>query len=531
MKNSFYLVIPKQKNEPQRLKEFEAKSLRQWLDELPTANLSLATRLIHDFVVELNTIAMPSQLRLDVLEKITPSVHNIEDYLQARLIKTGFPKDANEEKIFSVLISIQKQCAIGYWAVLKELTHRDAGWFKGQNTTLPIQRCIKKLGHIVLSHFIMRMPVPDWVWIDIHSLYKLNENTQNNSVNVVKHFKQRVTAYTPEDCYKQILLFSLADATGLRQKQIPQAYDFIESIAEMVSLKHTPVMQQSQQCMILTDEDKPPYFQTNINSNNDSSVLYLDLTRLYKFMAQQENAALKSDSGFLKPLFGQRDQPSKAPRELLYYLQQRWLGIELHGSVLFTDRFDRYIAIGLSATYDLKNMLSVNDDINHENKEGIRAQSTSDRLLSAVFKESDVLSVGSLISFKKKDEPESSRSLGVVNKVGVINQTGKITFAVHLLASRFDMITCKRRQTDENVEAQKGIFYTIKKATGDKTYVITDYFMFEDNDVVDVFMGQKYFPVIMKNRKNISLGYWQFECQRIAEQVMPEQIKKGYDFI
>jgi hypothetical protein len=37
----------------------------------------------------------------------------------------------------------------------------------------------------------------------------------------------------------------------------------------------------------------------------------------------------------------------------------------------------------------------------------------------------------------------------------------------------------------------------------------------------------------LKNRKNVGLGYWQFECVRIKEKKkhMPTTHKKGYDFI
>jgi hypothetical protein len=509
--------------------------LQQWLDELPAANLSLATRLIHDFVMELNTLAMPSQLRLDVLERIEPHVRMIEEYLQGRLIKFGFPKDENEQRIFDVLVSIEKECAIGYWTVLKELTHRDASWFKGKNTALTLQRCINKLGRIITSHFIMRVSVPDWVWIDLHSLFKLSVTTNNNAVKVTQHFDQFAKTQSPDACYKQILLLHLADPTGLMQKEIPRVYDFAGSIATLVSFKRVPVMNQDIQCMILTDEDKPPYFQDDVDSEVDSFRLYLDFTKLYKFLNQQEKLSNRTDTGFLNTMFGLNKQISRLPADLLSYLQQRWFGVELQGSPLFVDRLDRYIAIGLSATYDIKSVSDIATDeadaSEQEKNEQLVAQSASDRLLSAVFKEPGVLSVGSLVSFRKKYEPECNRALGIVNKLSVVNQAGKIAFGVQLLADRFYAVVCRQRHAIGNNPPQKGVYYSTKELSSEKNYVITDYFMFEDNDVVDLTIGREDFPVMMKNRKNIGLGYWLFECQRIVEQAKLEQAKKGYDFI
>jgi hypothetical protein len=48
-----------------------------------------------------------------------------------------------------------------------------------------------------------------------------------------------------------------------------------------------------------------------------------------------------------------------------------------------------------------------------------------------------------------------------------------------------------------------------------------------------MFMNSEDFPVVLSNRKNVGLGYWQFECRRVAEKVktVSPQAKKGYDFI
>ena len=184
MKNSFFLITPTQQNNPQRLKEFKDKALQQWISELPTANPGLATQLLHDFLRDFNAIEMTTQLRLDALEMLSPSVHTLEDYLRSRLIKAGFPKEDNDKKILNVLVEIEKEFTIGYWMVLKELTKRDVGWFQGKNTALAIQRSIKRLSSIVVSHFIMGMPIPDWVWIDLHSLYNLSVTIKNSTTKV-----------------------------------------------------------------------------------------------------------------------------------------------------------------------------------------------------------------------------------------------------------------------------------------------------------------------------------------------------------
>lgn len=133
MKNSFFLVIPAQQKNPELLVAYEIAAINQWVSELPTANPSLASRLFYDFVEAFNAVEMPAQKRLEILEILRPYFLTIEEYLQSRLILSGFPKGENEQKILNLIVSIEKHFTIGYWMAVRELTRRDVGWLKGKN--------------------------------------------------------------------------------------------------------------------------------------------------------------------------------------------------------------------------------------------------------------------------------------------------------------------------------------------------------------------------------------------------------------
>ncbi|MSP28032.1 MAG: hypothetical protein EXR80_06300 [Methylococcales bacterium] len=535
MKNSYFLVIPKQQKNPLRLREFEEAALTSWIAELPTANVGLATRLMHDFIIEFNTIAMPSQLRLSALELLRPNVLIIEDYLRSRLMRTGFPKEESDQKILGVLVSIEKEFSIGYWMVLKDLTGRTVGWFQGKNTVLALQRCIKGLSSIVISHFIMGLPIPDWVWLDLHSLYKLSVKIEKNTIKVANDANRANTASSPEDCYLQILLLSLVDTTGLMQKEILLVDKFIGAIDSWVSLKTAPVSENSLQCLVFTDEDKPPLYQSNITTRKDSSVLYIDFSKLQKVFENKEKLIDATEARFSAV-----QRRKKPPAELLDYLEQRWAGVSFEVEPLFSDRLDRYIAIGLASTLDLQDVLNTS----YKKELEFLVQSESDRLLSCVFTQTDVLSVGSLVSFRKTDMPESVRLLGVIDKVIVAKQSGKIIFGMKLLAPEFVSVDYNQldsagfavNEVPRNGTAvakdvfKKGVFYSTDKH---EDYIITDTFMLKDDDSLRINTNQDSFSVTLKNRKNVGLGYWQFECVRIKEKKKQASTanKKGYDFI
>ena len=151
MKNSFFLVIPEQKNDPQLAKAFAEPALRQWVAELPTANPGLATRLFQDFVNDLISLDINNANRLNALELLRPQFLVIEDYLRSRLIKSGFPKGEIEKKIFSLLVIIEKQFTIGYWMVARGLTRREIGWLQG----LQANQCIVQMRGLKLHALIL----------------------------------------------------------------------------------------------------------------------------------------------------------------------------------------------------------------------------------------------------------------------------------------------------------------------------------------------------------------------------------------
>ena len=327
------------------------------------------------------------------------------------------------------------------------------------------------------------------------------------------------------------------------QKEILLVDGFIETISSLVSLKSTPVYGSTLQCLVFTDEDKPPLYQSDSTPKKDPSVLYIDFSKLQKVFEHKEKLVDVSDARFSSVQM-QKNTNGKLTAELLDYLEQRWAGISLQGEPLFSDRLDRYIAIGLVATLDLQDVTDTRDKTELE----FLVQSESERLLSCVFTQTGVLSVGSLVSFRKTDMPEYSRLLGVVDKVIVAKQNGKIIFGMRLVTPQF--ISVEYCQLDSSAVAEgskntagsantaaatatevlkKGLYY----GTNEQEYIITDTFMLKDEDALRIHTANDSFSATLKNRKNVGLGYWQFECIRIKEKkkYIPPTNKKGYDFI
>ncbi len=529
MKNSFFLVIPKQQKNQDLSASYEKPVVTQWVSELPSANLGLSTRLFYDFIEEFNTVEISAQKRLDVLEILEPHFFTIEDYLRSRLINSGFPKGENEQKIMALIVDIEKHFTIAYWMVLRELTRKNVGWLQGKNVALAIQRTIKGLSSIVVTHYMMFAPVPDWVWIDLHSLYKLSVKVKKNSTKVNDEYPGSTKITSAEECYKQVLMLSLTEPSGLMQKEVRQVYNFIGKITPLVSIESQPVANHNSQCAIPMDEDAQAYFNHQ-GTSLDSSVMYLNFLKLYKGLKQADKFCSQQEARF-SSMQVLTNASEKLPADLFDYLVKCWKGVELKGNTFFSDRLDRYIAIGLNATHALQDPLNVNVEPDIE----ILAESFSDRELSCKFEKEGVLSIGSLVSFRQTKEKESKRSLAVVIKITMPKQDGHIVFELATLATQSYAVTYLNINANIDSDPHKALLYGTKKGSEEKSFIILESFRYQNDDILKVVMNDEKFPIVLGYRKNIGLGYWQFECRRIESsqtQASPAKAKKnGYDFI
>lgn len=527
MKSSFFLVIPDQQKSPEQLQLFQEAALQQWLDELPTANPGLSTRLLVDTIKQSNKLEMGTETRLQALESLRPIFLVMEDYLRSRLIKAGFPKGENEHKIHNVLISLEKEFAIGYWIVVHDLTRKTGGWFKGKNTAMAIQRVMKGLSDIVISHYLMSRAVPDWVWIDLHSLYKLGVKIKKEATKVSDVTNEFNKVSSIQDCYRQILLLSLADPSGLMQKEIRQVHQFIAKLCPLIQLGNEPVQGQQVQCIVLVDEDQPPLLTSSMQYKSDSATIYIGLEKLFKTISRREKFVNKSEARF-SSIHILKGSSEKLPTELLAYLEQRWSGVPLQGTPFFGDRLERYFSIGLNSTHELQKESDQSVSANIE----YRAESASETALSCKFEKTGVLSIGSMVSFRKVDMPVNKRSLGVVNKLVVSKKDGTINFEITALGAQAHSANYLKLNAHKDDVPQKALIYGLDFKQGQKSFLIIESFMFKEEDVLHLYLNNENFQIVLKDKKNVGLGYWQFECRQISDtEQSTKATKKGYDFI
>ena len=529
MRSSFFLVIPNQRHSEELLKAYKDSALRQWLQELPSANYGLSVQLFYDLIVDFNKTEMNACFRMDALEIMRPFFLGIQEYLRSRLTDTGFPKTDNIKKIFKVLIAVQREFAISYWMVTKELTKKNVGWMKGKETTLAMQRLMRCLSEIIVSSYIMKVPAPEWVWIDLHSLYKMSEKIGKNTSKVQDQSCLFNKTISIEDTYKQMLLLSLTQPNGLSQKEVLQTYRFIEYFCSLLLIKKEMVPGQRCQNIIMSDEDREP-FQVNTEAYAaiNSQVSFLNFTKVSLQLSKKKKASEHLTARF-SAINLDVNAVDKLPLELIKYIEQNWAGFTKTTTAPFPDRLDRNFAIGLVPTYELLTTpaldLEPKTDLEHF------AETSSDKTLILNSKVHDVLSVGSLISLRKSDDEYNKRAIGIVTRIAMTSLASNIDVEVTLLGDKVKAAIISYAKHSQAFEDAQVLFYIAQKTLGIRSYLIMESFLLKNDDIVQLNVDNREFPVVLKKRKNIGLGFWQFECRRIKEQEQGTSTKKGYDFI
>jgi hypothetical protein len=329
----------------------------------------------------------------------------------------------------------------------------------------------------------------------------------------------------------QVILLSLTDPGGLMQKEVQQLYSFLGKFSYLVHLDKKPIGVQMIQCAVLIDEDAAPEFE-HVEKPTESGKLYINFSDLYKTIEQRDKMVSESSARF-SAISIPKKTTEKLPSELIDYLEQRWIGTELHGMSCFTDRLDRFFSIGLETTYELQRSAQLK-----QNKElEYLAESSSERSLSCRFKKEGIISIGSMISFRKVDAPGNKRSLGVVNKIIMPKQKNSgLDFEIQLIAAQIYAVDYMLMSEENNIEFQKALLYGVKDGLEDRRYIIVDSYSLKEKDVLKLAMPQDQFMIQLLHKKNVGLGYWQFECKRVVENIRDttksiSAKKKGYDFI
>lgn len=528
MKNLYYLVPPERKKNPELANEFQLKPVKQWVVSLPTANYGMTTRLFRDRIVLMNETELESEVLLNVLEELYPVYLTIEEFLLSRLFGKSCPLTTDEQKIAHLAESVTKDFLIGYGIVLRDVSVSTAGWRFARALPRVICRLMRGLSRVLILRYLLRLPDPEWLWLDLHGLYLLAE--QKNKQNSKVRERKEGEAITIETLYKQILMLRLSDPWGLGHREILEIYERLEDWTESAELKVGDPPSDSSACIIDVDEDKPPSLKTDVASERDPDfrVYTLILDNLFRRLSELLNSTDHSIGRFdLVTVGGNRS--GEEPATLLKYLHDRWSGVAACTHELFEDRKPRLLSIGLKATHQ-----QLNPPTNPEEKmmSDWLVTVSENHSLRCEFDQPGQLFLGSLVSLKLVDLENARRILGVVDRIWMARIDGAVHFDIAVLSPQVLAAGIQPARGKKELQIyQRVLLFFTEKESGRKANLVLESQKLKNGNTVQLLSQEDSVKVLLENRHNVGPGYSHFECIPLAEDKKEEIPTKGYDFL
>ncbi|MCI0653972.1 MAG: hypothetical protein L0Y38_00730 [Methylococcaceae bacterium] len=528
MKNLYYLVPPIRQKNPQLAEEFRLRPLRQWIAGLPAANYGLTIRMFHDRILKMNTSEIESEVLFEALEELYPIYLTAEEFLLSRLVGKSFPLTSDEQKIGQLAETVTKDFMTGYAVILRDVAATTAGWRFARSFPRVICRLMRGLSRILLIRYLLRLPEPEWLWLDLHGLYLLAEQKEKQDTRIKEDDQGKTT--TIGTIYKQIALLRLADPWGLGHREILDIYESLESWSGSLKVSLKDPLRKADGLSIYMDEDQPPLLNVDkvLATEPNSRVYAIELDPLFRKLSELLAGADRSIGRFdLVDADGNRVLGE--PAALLEYLQKRWSAVEPANQNLFEDRRPRILSIGLKATHQ-----QLNPPTNPEEKiiSDWLVTVDEDQSLRCEFDQSGQIYLGSLVSLKLVDTEHGRRVLGVVNRIRMNRLDGAVHFRIAVLSPQVLAAGIQPLRSKKELSIyQRVLLFFNETASGRKANLVLESQKLKDGNTVQLLSHEEPVKVRLDNRRNVAPGYWCFECVPLVEERKEAIPVKGYDFL
>lgn len=338
------LVVPEQKTASLSFCDTAPKAFRQWTEQLPMANIGEASRQLYHAIIELNQVFLPPQQRMQFLEIIRDRIHFVCEELSRHFLGLAIALPEKQRKIANLTQALQLHLASGYKLCLLEYLDSSVTNKNRRQIAVATHRAVSELAETILRAHQLYCPSPRRSWLECHHLFQFAYRhrllDQDIEDNTLVHRKSSTVA----DSYKRILLLGCARPNQLRQTELTQVYDLLETWTGYS--RCGPDIGSDSLFVVNPEQDGPPIYRSLLEAATGQQSYGLDTHELSDHLSATINAR-QSRTKAQTPL----EVPGNVSDPLLTHLNQA-LGI------LAKRNFNRIasqgtleICVGLTATH------------------------------------------------------------------------------------------------------------------------------------------------------------------------------------
>lgn len=339
------LRVPEQKTASLSFCQTSAKAFRDWVNQLPMANIGEASRQLYHAIIELNQLFISPQQRLQLLELIRPKIHFVCSELSRHYLGLAIALPEKQRKIANLSQALQLHAASGYKLCVLEFLDNGGLDKNRKHLATAIHRAISELAATVVRSHQLYCPSPAQSWLECHRLFRFAHRNKLNGVSVEDETLTHRRSSTVEDSYKRILLLGCARPNQLRQGELAQVYELFENWTHLVSCG--PETDNDSLFVVNMERDSAPIYRSLLEQKPGSDSYNFDTRELSEQITEALLARQQKDGQASAEL----ELPSRVSDTLLTHLSQA-LGI------LAKRNFNRIasqgtleICVGLTATH------------------------------------------------------------------------------------------------------------------------------------------------------------------------------------
>ena len=297
----------------------DAASCKEWLENVPLANIGAAQNDLLDQLEELNRFPVSSANRLAVLEALREAVNFVQIEQAKRFANRALPMAQSEAAAFESTSALWDEMTAGYLRCLEAALNKDAA-MRAQ-AALICQRALAYVGLKMFHHYRAYREVPADAWRDLHSTYARAE-AMDVAEEPVKDFLNRdVQDTSPRVAYARAVLMALANPNELAQRQLTFVAFLLERWASKLEVSTRPVAEDEGVPPLVADlaGDRVP---ERSGAPAAKEPRYLDTRKLAKSLRNRVALLRKGESPARLALGEDCVQPSC--EQLLVYLYRQW---------------------------------------------------------------------------------------------------------------------------------------------------------------------------------------------------------------
>lgn len=237
-----HLTVPEREPMGPGSFDYRRRSIEDWLQNLPVANLGLTSRTIYESLHTCNRQELPPSVRLLYLEQLREIVRYIGGGLRKQYLGRELPLRAKPKRIVTLAVRLLQEMALGYEILIETARERHSLRLSRRRLACALDRAIRYRARVLLENWIVYQAAPAGTWRRLHDLYTIAEHTGLSEQRVADPLldgaQQRST---PGQAYRQVLLLAAATPQRMYHSDILDAYRLLEhwaSAAQLVEADH-----------------------------------------------------------------------------------------------------------------------------------------------------------------------------------------------------------------------------------------------------------------------------------------------------